>query len=106
MLAAKLNKRILLEQYTSTKNAMGTPDQSWSTYRYTWAGVVYKGGNTEFDEIGNLAYTNTEFTIRYNADINYDFRIKYGNQYYKILHIEIIGNNEGLRLVTIKFEDE
>ncbi len=108
MLAHLLNKRILFEKNNNnSKNSFGTPDKTWISYGYTFATIKYTGGDTEFnDEFGVLAYTNTEFTIRYNPIIDYNFRIKYNNQYYRILHIEIIGNNEGLRLRTIKFEDE
>jgi len=106
MLAHLLNKRILLEQKTVTKNAMGTPTDGWATYRYTYAGVKYTGGGTDYDEIGAIASTNTEFTIRYNPDINYKFRVSYANCYYKLQHIEIIGNKEGLRLKTIMFEED
>lgn len=106
MLAYALNKRILLQKYSDTKNKFGTPEKTWSDYRYTWAGVKYTGGGTDYEEYGAIAHTNAEFTIRYNSQITYDYRIYYANQFYKILHIEIIGNNEGLRLVTIKFEDD
>lgn len=106
MLAHLLNKRILLQEKTSSRNAMGTPEDNWVDYRYTWAGVKYTGGGTDFEELGEIASTQTEFIIRYNPDIDYYFKIIYNNQKYKILHIEVTGNNEGLRLKTIRFEDE
>ncbi len=106
MLAHLLNERILLEQETSSKNAIGTPTESYVSYRYTYANVKYGGGGTEYNEIGDNSYTHTEFTIRYNPDINYKFRVNYNNACYKILHIERIKKNEGLRLVTIMFDED
>lgn len=106
MRSYRLNKRILLQKETTANNSLGTPVETYTDFKNKWATVTYQGGNTATNEYGEIANTNTEFTIRYDPQVNYKCRIYYQGQYYKILHIEVIGISEGQRLRCIKFEDE
>jgi head-tail adaptor len=106
MLTPLHNKYILIEKETTSKNSVGTPQEVYTTYKNTWSGVQYQGGRLTPDQYGETALSDAIFTVRYDPLINYKCRIFYGNQYYKITHIEIIGKNEGLRLRTITWTEE
>lgn len=104
MLSYLLNRQITIETETETKNSLGTPEVTYSTLKTTYANVVYNSGNTSSDEVGENAYTDANFVIRYDPRVNYHCRILFNDSYYKILHIEPIGRNEGLRIRTIMYE--
>lgn len=108
MISAILNKEIIIEKGTVTINASGTPNLTWAEYHKTWAGVYTPYRNVQYIDGEMLVYT-TEFTIRYSSktkDINNKYRIYYNSNYYKILQISEIGNKEGIKIVTIAWENE
>jgi len=100
----RLNRRITIEKETSAKNDLGTPVETFAVLKNTWATVTYQGGSTRYETEGEIAYSDAVFTIRYDERVDYNCRILYKSQYYKITHIEIIGRDEGMRLKTIVFE--
>ena len=100
-----LTRKITIQKATVSKNTIGTPSESWEDYKYAYANVYVRGGGTEYVDGQELPYTNVEFTIRYDADINYDYRIKYNNSYYKILHIQELGRKVGLKFNTVVWND-
>ena len=106
MLSSLLNRQITIEVETTANNDLGTPVETYTTLKNTFATVSYKTGSTEFTDDYAIASTSTTFTIRYDSRVNYKCRIKFGGYYYKILHIETMGRNEGFRIKTIKFEDD
>lgn len=103
MQSAALNRYIKIEQETTTKNAVGTPVETYSLLKFTWATIKYTSGGTEFNE-GAQPFTDTEFSVRYDSLIDYKCRILFDNEYYKILHIELIGRKDGQRLKCIKYD--
>jgi len=100
-----LNRKIIIERESTSTNSVGTPIETYVTYKNKYANVYVSGGSTEFTESGALPNTNIDFTIRYDEDINYKCRIKYNNQYYKILHIEEMGRKLAQKIRTIVFEE-
>lgn len=104
MYTSKLDKHITIEKETTTKNALGTPTESYSFLKETWAGVWLKAGNTEFTD-GALPYSNVEFIIRYDENVNYKCRIQYENQYYRINHIYVKGRNDWMRIQARVWEE-
>jgi len=102
----RLNRRIVIEKETSAKNALGTPVETFTELKETWATVTYQGGGMRYETEGEIAASDAEFTVRYDSDIDYNCRVKYEDEYYKITHIETIGRKEGLRLRTIRFETD
>jgi SPP1 family predicted phage head-tail adaptor len=108
MLSQQLNKVITIEKGTISKNSIGTPEYSWNTYITTYAKVLVLSNDTRFTSQGQLFSYRTEFSIRYNSDtkvINNKYRVKYNDDYYKIIAIQEIGIKEGFKLITVGFED-
>ena len=89
MISSLLNKKIVIEQSTIVKDAIGSPAKVWTSYLETWAGIFTPTRTVQYDDREQLIYT-TEFTIRHNSRsklINNKFRIKYNDNYYKINQI-------------------
>jgi len=108
MISSVLNKQIIIQQGAQSTNTVGSPTITWSDYLKTWASVYSPYRNVQYSDGELLEYT-TEFTIRYNSvtkEITNKFRIYYDGDYYKINQISEIGNKEGLKLITVMFEDE
>jgi len=108
MISAVLNKKIIIEKSTITKDAIGSPVKTWTEYLETWAGVYTPYRNVEFNDREQLVYT-TEFTIRYNNKTKYitnKYRVKYNDNYYKINQIVPLEDKIGIRLITTMFDDE
>jgi SPP1 family predicted phage head-tail adaptor len=109
MISSVLNKKIIIEQGTDSKNAVGTPTLTWAEYITIWAGVYTPFRDVQYDENAGLFTYITEFTIRYNKitkEITNKYRINYDDRYYKIQQISEIGNREGFKLITIAWEDD
>jgi head-tail adaptor len=108
MISATLNKTIRIDQGVKATNSVGTPYLAWQEYITTYANVYVPTKAVRFED-GELFTYTTQFTIRYNEDtkvINNKYRVFYNCTYYKILQVIEIGVKEGIRLITVAFEDE
>lgn len=87
-----LNKRIVIESLTQTKDVYGGMVDSWATFATVWARVNNLSGNEKRATLlgGQVAEARTEFTIRYRAGILPTMRISYDGKKYNIRHV----NNE------------
>jgi head-tail adaptor len=103
MQSAILNRYITIEKEVTSINAVGTPVETYSELKKTYATIKYTSGGTEFNE-GSQPFTDTEFSIRYDILVNYKCRVNFDNEYYKILHIELIGRKDGMRLKCKKYD--
>lgn len=108
MIIGLLNKRITIEKGTTEKNSVGTPILIWSEYITPYAGIYTPSSDTRFTQNGQIFFFRTEFTLRYNNKtkvLNNKYRVKYNGTYYKILQVQEIGIKEGMKLITILFDD-
>ncbi len=108
MISSLLNKKIVIEQSTMVKDAIGSPTRVWSLYLETCAGVYTPTRTVQYGDREQLIYT-TEFTIRHNSRsklINNKFRIKYNGNYYKINQIVDVENKTGIKFITTMYDDE
>lgn len=108
MISALLNRKIEIEQGVHSTNAAGTPVFAWVSYHEPYANVYTPNKSTRFEDGEMLVYT-TEFTVRYNSKtslVNNKFRIKYNNDYYKIVQIVELEYRKSLKFITIAFEDD
>jgi SPP1 family predicted phage head-tail adaptor len=109
MLSQQLNKTIVIEKGTSGVNQVGTPVFIWGEYITTYSKVYVPSGDTRYSQDGQIFTYRTEFTIRYNNDtklINNKYRINYNGNYYKIVQVQEIGIKEGVKLITVAFNDD
>lgn len=100
-----LRTPIEIWEYVRTDNSGGTPIENFLLYRTKYSLMRVKGGATLNNELGNLPYTNVEFTIRYDENVNYQCQIKYNTKMYKIEHIEILERKAWMRIQTIVYNE-
>ncbi|HPI82203.1 MAG TPA: phage head closure protein [Candidatus Paceibacterota bacterium] len=106
MITSGFNKYIVFERETTSTNEIGTPVETYSFLKHSWANFRLLGGNTQYTEVGALPNSEVEFTVRYDPSIDYSCRIWHDNQYYKILHIFTDGRKDYTRIRAIVFEEE
>lgn len=99
-----LSNLIVIEKETTTKNAVGTPKETYEFYRECWADKVPKSGTTQYDTTGSLPFSTDDFIIRFDKEVNYKCRIIYNNNYYKIEHIDYIGRKQWMKLQLIVWD--
>ena len=99
MFTSLLNRNIIIEKETTSNNELGTPVETYSFLKSTKAFMRVLTGGTKYNQSEAEAYTYVEFTIRYDATVNYKCRILYEEQYYKVNHIQ---EKERRRFQTIR----
>ena len=107
MIPGMMDKYITWELETTADNAVGTPVETYTTLRNDFASLKYSRGGTDFEE-GSHPFTHTEFSVRWATDLNthkYKLRILYDGEYYKILWIEKIGRQDGLRYKCVLWDE-
>lgn len=105
MLSALLNKVISIEKGVTGTSSSLTPITNYEEYITTKANVYVRSGDVRYDESEGLVYV-TEFTIRYNSNtkvINNKYRIKYNEQYYKIIEVIEIEPKQTIKIIAQHF---
>ena len=100
------DRLIKIQKQTRTVNTVGSPVLTWALLKNKFAHVSYRGGNTSSDDYAARARTDATFTIRHDPAIDYDCRVMYVDQIYRIRHIEIVGRNKQMRLQCIMNEGD
>jgi len=99
-----LNKNIIIEKETTSVNEVGTPVETYSFLKESYAGMTLRSGTTQYTGDGALPYNNIEFLLRYDHRITYKCRFKYDDQYYKIKHIHVVGREDWMQIQCIVWE--
>lgn len=100
MRAGDLDRRIVLEQNTPTRDSLGAPIASWATFATVWAQVRPQRGTEPFQGDQENPRRPTTFRLRYRGDLTEDMRIVYAGDTYDIESIAEIGRQEGLEITA------
>lgn len=104
--AGYFNKPITIQNYTTTRDAMGGASKNWTDYVKTMAHIEYKTGRERV--IGQQVYPLKEviIAIRYRPSDNIDnsMRIKYKSQIYNIRSVGVLA--EARETIEIKAEEQ
>ena len=96
MQAGKLDRRIMLESKTQTRNTVGGAIETWSTYANRWASHRELKANAAIsgDVKDRLFYGegDTVFVIRYDELVNANMRLTYNGKIYAIEAVREFGN--------------
>lgn len=102
--SGELDRRIVIQQYSATKETDGSETYTWSTLATTWAKVEYFNTPTmtseQYEADRNTATSKVQFTIRYRTDVTKKMRVSYGLQYFDILAINEVDRKVFLQLQT------
>ena len=99
----RLDRKIVIESYTSAKNEQGESVSSWTTYHTAFAGVMKDGGTDREEASKTTATQKVKFKIRFFDGINETMRVLYNSNYYDITQIQELGR-EGLWIHANKKE--
>jgi SPP1 family predicted phage head-tail adaptor len=100
----KLDKRIVVESYTTATDGSGEPIKTFATYASLWASIKYEGsigGGEKFEADQNVATNKVEFTIRFYTGLNEKMRISWNSCYY---YVTEINGNKRERYLKLKAE--
>lgn len=86
-------KKIEIQYYTETQDAIGNDEQTWTTLYTPWAKIEENATGKEYYE---AAQTNSEndvvFKVRYSSKLEdkltSELRVKYKNTYYNVKHMD------------------
>jgi SPP1 family predicted phage head-tail adaptor len=97
--AGQLDRRIVIESYTATRDALGGEVQTWATHATVWGGVIYKELQSDETQMAGsqVASKKVNFRIRYLSTVTEKMRVSFESEYYDILSI----THEGRKRFTI-----
>ena len=100
--AGKLNKQILIQTNTQTKDAEGGMADSWATTYTARAALnnVFGSKASRTSHGGDTVEETVEWRVRYRAGITTKMRITYAGKYYSILHLDNINGGNRELLIT------
>lgn len=102
MEAGKLDRKIVIEQKSVSRDDVGGENISWTTYKTIWSGFSAKR-NTEGVQSGQeTASRIVEFIFRYQdaPAVDEAMRISYNSQYYYIVGIQELGRQDTIKAIT------
>lgn len=101
--AGELDKKIVLQVKSRIKDSDGYSAETWSDVMTPWAAVKTTGGGEFYAAQKLNADTECLFKIRYLANVNKKImRIKYGNRYFDILHVNDVEARHEELLISAK----
>ncbi len=100
MRAGLLNENIAIYRAVKERDDYGIDKEQWQYYCQTKAQVKYMSGSKTVDVQEVFFAETVEFTIRYYHNIMPTDRIKYYNQFYRIISINPDKRNHSQTLVT------
>jgi SPP1 family predicted phage head-tail adaptor len=107
MRAGKLDRRILIQTLTETRDGAGQPVKSWSDVGTRWANVAEPTGSEGFGNLQRTARAGRVFTIRRIDGLSPKAtRIVFDGETYDVEAIQELGRREGLVLTAYAFEPE
>jgi len=103
MSGARLDRKIIVQQFTAIKNALGGEDKTWSEYVQAWASVTpaTDGERWRADAIG--ATITDRFVIKWSATaskISVKHRINYAGKFYDINGVKELGRRHRLEITA------
>jgi len=91
-----LDKRIIIESETESRNDYGNQIKTWSTFATVWAGIKLNIGKESFQASERVKERIVDFKIRWREDITTEMRIQYKSNYYQIEDVVELGREDGL----------
>lgn len=90
----ELNRKISIQEHTTTINENGFPVENWIDIATFFAKVENTNGSKYFNANSEDLKKNTKFTIRYNSILNSKFgsklRVLYNNKSYTVQYMNDI----------------
>jgi SPP1 family predicted phage head-tail adaptor len=98
--AGRLDRTIIIETPTESRNDYGQVTVTWATHITTWADVMQDMGKEKVEDNNRTTERTVKFRIRYRTGLNNQMRILYESNYYRIDDIQEIKRKDGLLILT------
>lgn len=103
----KLNKRITIQQYTTTQNKNGFDVPDWIEYKTVWSSVNNLWGKEFYAAKAINAENTVEFVVRYSKELDKinskEYRIFWNDRVFNITFIDNIKyENRWLKIKAIE----
>jgi len=108
MRAGKLDRRIVLERFTTTVDDYNEPVKSWSTLATVSASFEPLSDGERFRASETAANASARFVIRYSTtvrDLNPKDRLVFEDVVHQIVHVKEIGRREGIEITSLARAD-
>lgn len=99
--AGKLNKRVVLQTFTSVSDGGGGTVDTWADTATMWAAIRPLSGTERFQAQQVSANLTNEVEIRYRAGVNAQQRFKYGARFFYIVQPPMNEGERNERLVCV-----
>jgi len=101
----KLDRRVVVENYTTANDKYGQSIKTWATYRTRWAAIEYRAGFKLGEKIEAkqlTAINKVYFTLRYESGYTEKMRVSYNLEYFYITSISELGRGTYIEFQTEK----
>jgi SPP1 family predicted phage head-tail adaptor len=95
-----LDRVIIIQIYTDSKDSVGGPIISWATHATVKANANWVSGDESEIVDKVTAITKVKFVIRHRTDLDAKMRISFDGDYYNIIAILDDQYNKYLTLIT------
>ena len=101
--AGKLDRKIVLQRFTSTRDEFNEPVLTWATLATRSASYEPLSDGERFRAGETAANASARFVIRYSAaaaDLDPKDRLTFEGVTYEIVRVKEIGRREGIEITT------
>lgn len=84
MAAGNLDRRIVIQQPSATRDASGQLTPTWTTFATVWAQLTQGAATEDFKDPARQAERSVKFRIRYLAGVTTVMRVVWDGQVYAI----------------------
>ena len=87
----ELDRRVIIQQATETRQVNGETTYAWATYGTRWAKYEPVSVSEIVDDGRIVIFSKSRFTIRWDGNLNEKYRVSYQNKIYNIESVEEVG---------------
>lgn len=101
--AGKMDRKIVLQRFTETRDAFNEPVKTWATLATRSASYEPLSDGERFRASETAANASARFVIRYSAavaDLSPVDRLVFEGRTYEILHTKEVGRREGIEITA------
>ncbi len=82
-----LNSRVVVQQQSTTQDALGQPVLSWSTFATLWANVRHTSGVESIKADALTPVVRASIRVRYRGDLTAAMRVVHGSTTYNVVAV-------------------
>ena len=105
MKSGLLDRRLVVESYTSARTDTGGETRSWSTFATIWGDPIPQADTEPFEANRKTEQQTFKVRTRYYPGITVNMRISYNSLYYNIESINELGRREGYEMMVKLHKD-